>query len=116
MTSKTMAALGLSNRKRVLDQFPGTAREIAAQTGIHRETVDSIINRMLKLGTAAIVGYKSRELMTRGGLPVRIYGHSEDVPMPGKPMCAVPKSQFRTIWIDGAHPCSIVNPWARMAA
>lgn len=45
--------------------------------------------------------------------------YSSTTPPPGKakkPPMQAPETQFKTQWIGGAHPCEVVNPWARLAA
>ena len=110
MTAETMNALGESNRRRIIDAMPGSSRDVAERTGIHRKTVDGIIRQLVRANDVTIARYQNGSSSA-----VRIAIFDEVGRLDRKPV-VVPVTQYRTQWINGAHPCQQYNPWTQAAA
>ena len=109
MTAETMIALSESNQRRILDATPGSCKEIAEKTGIARKTVDSIIKKLIRAEIVMVTRY---EKWGNTHIKIAIY----DEVATARVTLKAPATQYRTQWINGAHPCQQYNPFSQAAA
>ena len=107
---RTMKMIGEETQRKITDAMPGSGKQISEKTGINRRTVDGIIRQLVRAGEVFVdrIEYGNTKA-------VRISVYDEVGRSDRKPV-VVPVTQYRTQWINGAHPCQQYNPFEKAAA
>ena len=107
---RTMKMIGEETQRKIIDALPGSTREVAAKTGIHRKTVNGIVRQLVRSGEVFV---DRIEYGNTKAVRISIY---DEVGRRDRRPVVVPATKFKTQWLGGAHPCQQYNAFERVAA